>query len=64
MVGNKKVAKLCDFGLSKHFDSLEARSRELEALTMTPVGTMVYSAPEVGRSERYNESIASVLREV
>ena len=60
LVSADVVAKLADFGLSKHFDTPVARSRDLDDLTMTPLGTMVYCAPEVARRERYNESIASV----
>ena len=59
LVGAGVVAKLADFGLSKHFDRLEAQSRDLDSLTMTPVGTGVYLAPEVRRGGRCNESVAS-----
>ena len=60
LVGERMFAKLADFGLSTQYDIREARVRNLEALTMTPVGTEVYCAPEILRRERYNESVASM----
>ena len=57
--GDDVVAKLADFGESRHFDRKEARRNSLEgedALSMTMVGTKLYCAPEVMMRERYNES--------
>ena len=60
LVGKQMIAKLADFGLSKQYDTLDARARNLEDLTMSLVGTEVYCAPEIVRRERYNESVASM----
>ena len=58
------MAKLADFGESRHFDKKEARENSAvgeDALSMSMVGTKLYCAPEVMVGERYNESAASVF---
>ena len=61
LVGDGVVAKLADFGESRHFDKKEARENSLvgeDALSMSMVGTKLYCAPEVMMLQRYNESAA------
>ena len=70
LVGKDIVAKVADFGESRHFDTKEANKREDQddiwddddvddgqALSMTIVGTKLYCAPEIMMRQRYNESV-------
>ena len=61
MVDAARVAKLADFGESRHFDTRKAKAdadndNGGDALTMTMAGSRLYMAPEVACGERYNES--------
>ena len=62
LVGSDGVAKLADFGESKHFDQKRAKEdadiHGDDALTMTMVGTKLYCAPEIMMMQRCNESVA------
>ena len=73
LVGEGIVAKVADFGESRHFDTKKASKQSEEdkhivlfdgesandALSMTMVGTQLYCAPEIMMRERYNESVVS-----
>ena len=67
LVGEGIVAKIADFGESRAFDQKRARDQglenmddgEIDALSMTQVGTRIWCSPEIMMGQRYNESVVS-----
>ena len=68
LVGEDIVAKVADFGESRHFDTKHAKEEADDdgddALSMTMVGTKLYCAPEIMMRQRYNESAVSNISNV